>query len=339
LCRYQQGSLVILKKNKMNNLKMNFKVVAIKIGTTAETRKPAFAFFNRDVNLTHASLIFEKMKIHGYRESAPIQVICAENSGLSNLVDFERTQIQESDFKNYFLVIDGQHRTKAVSLYNDWLTEEKQPQIVVPAIFADLHEGESLVSYLNEINVTLKEWTKEDFLVGAANVNTTIPLLQRYKELVKKPSNPKGIPLSTLNKIYCQSSGLTKQDFVLLCYGKKIKGKANKEIIPVHDITTGNKFLELCKKASFEDSEIAKRYLASEFNNLIIENDKPFAINVFDQITEDDAAAMLNNSSHLDEEKVTTQIKLVKERFLASEKSIPEVQEEQSAGLEDQTAA
>lgn len=330
----------------MKNLEINYLEVAIKIGTTNETRKPAFAFFNRDVNHSNAIKIFEKMKIHGYRESLPIQVICAEKSGLNNLVDFEQKPIQEEKFEDYFLVIDGQHRTKAVSMYNKWLKEKNELEIEVPAIFADIDEGESIVSYINEINVTLKEWTKEDFLVGAANVNTHIPLLQRYKELIKKPSNPKGIPLSTLNKIYCQSTGLTKQDFVLLCYGQKIKGKANKEIIAVHDITTGNKFLELCKKASFEDSEIAKRYLVTEFNNLIIEKDKPFAINVFDQITKDDAAAMLNKSSHLDEEKVTAQIKVVKERLLASEKSIPEIQEEsteiqeeQSAGLEEQSAA
>jgi len=323
----------------MKNLEINYLEVAIKIVATNETRNPASADFNRDVNHSNAIKIFEKMKIHGYRDSLPIQVICAEKSGLNNLVDFEGTQILESDFKNYFLVIDGQHRTKAVSMYNKWLKEKNEPEIEVPAIFADIEVGESIVSYINEINSTLSEWKKEDFLVGAANVNTHIPLLQRYKELIKKPTNLSGIPLSTLNKIYCNSSGLTKQDFVLLCYGEKTKGKANKAIIPAHDIATGNKFLELCKKASFKDSEIAKRYLASAFNDLITAFDKSFAIRVFEQITEDDAAAMLNKSSHLDEEKVTAQIKVVKERLLASERSIPEVQEESTEEQEKQTAA
>jgi len=330
----------------MKQNKETYSDVVINVSGSNETRKPAFAFFNRDVNLKHADLISEKMKIHGYRESAPIQVICAEESGLNQLFDIEGNQIQEKDFKDYFLVIDGQHRTWAVFLYNEWLKDNKQVQIDVPAILAAIKVGESIVSYINEINSTLSEWKKEEFLVGAANVNTHIPLLQRYKDLIKKPSNPSGIPLSTLNKIYCNSSGLTKQDFVLLCYGEKTKGKANKEIIPPHDIITGNKFLELCKKASFKDPEIAKRYLITEFNNLIIEKDKPFAINVFDQITEDDAAAMLNKSFHLDEQKVTEQIKLIKERFLTSKKSIPEVREEQTVvqqksvtEQEDQTLA
>jgi hypothetical protein len=277
------------------------------------------------------------MKINGYRESLPIQVIFAEKSELCKLFDFEGTEIPTEDFKNYFLVIDGQHRTRAVSKYNEWLKGNEQAPIEVPAILASIKEKESIISYINEINVTLKEWTKEDFLLGAANENSDIPLLQKYKELIKKPSNPDGIPLSTLNKIYCNSSSLTKQDFVLLCYGEKTKGKANKNIIPAHDIATGNKFLELCRKATFKNSEIAKRYLASEFNALITENDKSFAISVFELITEDDAAAMLNKSSHLDEEKVIAQIKLVKERFLTSTKRKPNVVEEMTETQEEST--
>lgn len=311
----------------MESLMKNTGELTINLLATGEKRMPAFAFFNRDVNLKHADSIFEKMKINGYRESLPIQVICAEKSGLYKLIDLEGAEIPEDDFKNYFLVIDGQHRTRAVSKYNEWLKENEQAPIEVPAILASIKEGESIVSYINEINVTLKEWTKEDFLVGAANVNLNIPLLQRYKELIKKPSNPDGIPLSTLNKVYCNSSGLAKQDFVLLCYGETKKGKANKEIIPAHDIKTGDKFLELCKKAGFKDVEIAKRYLATEFNALITEHDKNFAINIFAQITEDDAAAMLSKSSHLDEEKVFAQIRLIKERFLATERENSKVKE------------
>lgn len=307
--------------------------VVIRIDTTNETRKPAFAFFNRDVNIKHADLIFEKMKNNGYRGSSPIQVINAEKSGLDELVDFEGKQIQKIDFENYYLVIDGQHRTRAVAKYNQWLIERLRPQIEVPAIFAAINDGESIVSYLNEINVTIKEWTKEDFLIGAANVNDEVPLLQRYKELIKKPSNLNGIPLSTLNKIYCNGSGLTKTDFVLLCYGKTKKGKANKKIIPPHDITTGDKFLELCKKATFKAPEIAKRYLASEFNALITEYDKSVAIKVFELITPDDAAAMLNKLFHLDEEKVTAQIKLVKERFLNSENK--PLEQEETATIQE----
>lgn len=322
-------------KMTKQNVAKKISEVFINVPEFGEIRKPAFAFFNRDVNLKHADSIFEKMKINGFRESLPIQVICAEKSGLYKLFDLNGIELLEDDFKNYFLVIDGQHRTRAVSQYNEWLKENEQLPIDVPAIFASIKEGESIVSYINEINVTLKEWTKEDFLIGAANVNTEIPLLQRYKELIKKPSNPNGIPLSTLNKIYCNSSGLTKQDFVLLCYGEKVKGKANKSIIPAHDITTGNKFLELCQKAGFDKTEIAKRYLVSEFNNLAIEQDKVFAINVFEQITEDDAAAMLNKSSHLDEEKVTAQIKLVKERFLTSKRNKSKEQEQPEEVQED----
>lgn len=306
--------------------KKTFNEVTINVSGSNETRKPAFAFFNRDVNLKHVNLIFEKMKVKGYRESAPIQVIKAEKAkqfGIIKLFDMNENLIPENEFNQYNLVVEGQHRTYAVSKYNDWLKLGNEPQIEIPAVEVQFKNGESLVEYLNEINITLKEWTKEDFLKGAANINPEIQLLQRYKELIKTESNPSGFSLSTLNLIYFNSTGgLTKNDLVLLCYGLKTKGKANKEIISGHDLETGNKFIDVCKKASFRESEIAKRYLIREFIDLRNSSGgKELALNVFALITPDDVRAMLNNYEHLDEEKVIYQIKIVLERYHASQEA------------------
>jgi len=309
----------------MKNLEKNYSEVVIKIDATGETRKPAFAFFNRDVNLKHVDLIYEKMKVKGYRECAPIQVVKAEEAekfGIIKLYDLNKNPIPESEFNQYALVGDGQHRAYATSKYNDWLKSEGEEPIPVPANYIQLKNGESLVEYLNEINITLKEWTKEDFLNGAANVNQDEPLLQRYQELIKRQSNRTGMSLSTLNLIYCNSSGaLVKDDLVLLCYGIKTKGKANKTIIPSNNLEIGDQFIQICKKVGFRDSEIAKRYLITEFNNLRNAKDNNFALNVFKLITQDDARAMLNNYEHLDEENVISQIKIVEERYLDSLKN------------------
>jgi len=306
----------------MENPEKKFSDVSIKVEATGETRKPAFAFFNRDVNLKHVDLIFEKMKAKGYRESAPIQVIKGEEAnkfGIVKLFDLNEKLIPENEFNQFNLVVEGQHRTYAVSKYNDWLKSESKAQIEIPAVEVQFKNGESLVEYLNEINITLKEWTKEDFLKGAANVNPEVQLLQKYKELIKTESNPSGFSLSTLNLIYFNSGGLNKNDLVLLCYGFKTKGKGNKEIISGHDLETGNRFIDICKKASLRESEIAKRYLISEFNDLRNSSGgKELAFKVFTLITPDDVHAMLNKHEHLDEEKVIFQIKVVLERYQAS---------------------
>lgn len=301
----------------------NLKGVQIALVGTDGTRQPAFAFFNRDVVESHVDLIFAKMMENGFRESAPIQVIPAERAkewDIHRLVDFNGCSILQENFDKYYLIVDGQHRTMAVIKYNEWLMSKKKDPIDVPAIFAALRPGEPITKYINEINFTLREWTKEDFLNGAANVNPEKELLQRYKQLIKKPSNQaNGISLSTLNLIYCGGSGgLTKNDLVLLCYGHEKKGKNEKDIIPAHDIETGDKFLELCKKATFRPNDIAKRYLITEFNNLKTEKDKTFALDVFGSITQEDAHLMLNKHSHLDEKKVSEVIRDVKERYKAS---------------------
>lgn len=322
-----------MNKNILTNGKMN--ELTINLVGTEELRKPAFAFFNRDVVESHVELIFTKMKESGFRESALVQVVPAERAidwNIRRLIDSEGNPILEEDFSQYYLVIDGQHRTKAVKKYNEWLKSrgEGEGPINVPAILAALRDGEPITKYLNEINTTLKEWNTEDYLNGAANINPDILLLQRFKQLIKKPSNQaNGISLSTLNLIFCgNSGGLTKLDLVLLCYGHQKKGKKERPIIPSYDIETGDKFLELCKKATLRSNEIAKRYLITEFNNLKNEKDKAFALKVFDMLTQEDVTLMQNEYSHLDEKKVSEVMRDVKKRY---QDSLEKVEENEAA--------
>jgi len=294
------------------------------INAKGEIRKAAFSTFNRDLNLKNVSVIEEKMRGKGYRIGEPIQVVRAEyvsKRGVIACVDINGKPISSDEYENYFLVLDGSHRTHAASQYNDWLISQSKPQIEIPAIEVELINNETVTEYSNEINCTKNLWSNEDYVNGAACVYSNNELLQRYNELIKSESNPKGFKLSTLNLIFCNSTGLTKKDLILLCSGASQKGsKVKKDIMPAYDIQTGNEFIRICKEKGFKDAEITKRYLAQEFNKLRnSQGGIKLAFEVFNHITKDDISMMTNDNDNLDAQEVidhfkemTTRINLLK---------------------------
>ena len=217
--------------------------------------------------------------------------------------------------------MDGQHRTVAESLYNEWASDNKQNEIVVPDIIVELQD-ETIAEYINDINITKKEWGTPDYVRGAANINPENEFLKRYNELIKSESNPNGYSISTLNLIFCGSNNaISKSDFSLLCSGKKEKGKKTKKpIIPAHNMEVGNKFIKICKDKGFKDADIAKRYLITEFNNIkITTSSVDEAYKIFQSITANDKTAMFNSNSNLDENLVISQFKEIKERHNAKQ--------------------
>ena len=44
------------------------------------------------------------------------------------------------------------------SLYNEWAAENGEEAINVPAIEVELQGNETIAEYINEINITKKEW-------------------------------------------------------------------------------------------------------------------------------------------------------------------------------------
>lgn len=284
-----------------------------------EKRKAAFASFNREVNFKNVAIIQEKIQEKGYRIGEPIQVIKAENAierGISSLQNINGETIPHEEIENYYLVVDGHHRTFAVSQYNDWANENNMESINLPAIEVILIKGETVTEYCNEINCTKKEWSKEDYVNGAASVRPDDELLQRYNELIKSESNPKGFYLSTLNHIFCNGNGLTKKDLILLCSGATHKGiTAKKEIIPSHNLELGNKFIEICKSKGVKQVEISKRYLIVEFNKIRNSKNTETALKVLESITPDDISTMSNDNEKLNEQQVIDHFKVMLKRI------------------------
>ena len=293
----------------------------ININVDEQTKSAAFAKgINRTVNLDNVQKILAMIKSKGYRKAEMIQVIEAEKAAANGditLVDINGTEIKNEDAAMYYLVLDGQHRVVATSLYNEWAKENKKEEIEIPAIVVELQAGETIAEYINEINITKKEWTAPDYVRGAANVNPENKLLQRYKELIKSEKNPSGYSLATLNLIFCgTNTAMSKSDFALLCSGKEEKGiRAKRAIIPAHNLEVGNKFIQICKNKGFEDKDIAKRYLIGIFNGIKTSTasvDKAF--DVFEKITENDKAAMFNEKGNLEEKRVNEQFELIRKR-------------------------
>ena len=298
------------KGNEMFNSEVQIKL------STGELLKPAYADdFNRLIDKKRVNSLLEAMKVKGYRKNEPIQVIKAEEAikllrkenENAELKDINGKVIPESRYNEYALVVEGQHRTLAASKYSTWLSkaEPESKLVEIPAVEVELI-NESIMQYISEINRTKKEWLPVDYLNSAATINSGEPLLQRFKELMKDD-----FPLSTLNLIY--GTKLNSTGFQLLCEGKKTRGVVKTyEIIPKKvDIETGDFFINICKKVGFPFSDIKKRYLITEFNNLKDDFNKEERKTIFESITGEDILAMKNEKGNLDESHILSQIELV----------------------------
>ena len=284
-----------------------------------ETRKAAFAKgINREVNFANVKKLLAEMEVKGYRKAEMVQVLKAEEViGRDDivLVGIDEKEISPEAANQYFLIIDGQHRFYAASMLNYELEEKGEPTIQVPGMLAELTGNETVAEYISAVNITKNPWKTNDYVRGAANVKQE-ELLTRYKELIKSDNNPNGIPLSTLNLIYCNNSkAISKTDLSQLCQGKDEKGRGKNPIIPAYNIERGNRFMELCKEKGFTDKDISKRYLAERFSCFYNKGGEQEAFRMFEGITPDDLKAMHNGKGKLMEENVVKQFELIERRL------------------------
>ena len=112
----------------------------VKVVANNEVRNVAFAKgINRAINLGNVEKILAMMKVKGYRKAEMVQVVKAEDvitTGDIRLVDINGQDINPEDAAKYFLVLDGQHRTIAASLYNEWAAENGEEGMDYPRLCA-----------------------------------------------------------------------------------------------------------------------------------------------------------------------------------------------------------
>lgn len=278
----------------------------VEISLNGECRMAAFARgINRGVSEKNVLALAKHMKEKGYRKAEVVQVMWAEKAVEMDpklvLVDQYDELIKKEDAHLYFLVIDGQHRVLAAQMVNNELSEEEQ--IVVPAVEVELAEGETISQYIYDINSTKEEWSTADYAQSALQAQDS-PLLERYAALMKSKSNPEGLTLTVLNRMYCgNKKAISGADFKALCEGRTTKGRKGREVIPAFNLSRGNDILTMCYELGLTNRDVNRELVMDIFQELELKYDREVALETFHYADKDEVKAMRNKRGVLDSER------------------------------------
>lgn len=242
-----------ISKEKAVNSFFTFSVVDEETGVrTEQQKKIAFVKNNRPVNSKKVDGFIALIAANKYDKAFPIIVM--EASKLIEVgytvTDINGKELTKEEAKDYFVILDGQHRSTAFAK----LIATGKYQNLIPNVH--VRDIENVGEYLVNINNVGSSWDKRDKLV-VASLTTKDELFQNVAELLNEGFNP-----STAMLIYTGKSLPDKQ------VNKALKGE--KIIFPKGveiNIERGNRFINLCKAANMSVSFITKRYFIKDFNS------------------------------------------------------------------------
>ena len=241
-----------ISKEKAVNSFFTFSVVDEETGVrTEQQKKIAFVKNNRPVNSKKVDGFIALIAANKYDKAFPIIVMEASKlieAGYT-VTDINGKELTKEEAKDYFVILDGQHRSTAFAK----LIATGEYQNLIPNVH--VRDIENVGEYLVDINNVGSSWDKRDKLV-VASLTTKDELFQNVAELLNEGFNP-----STAMLIYTGKSLPDKQ------VNKALKGE--KIIFPKGveiNIERGNKFINLCKAAKMDVSFITKRYFIRGFN-------------------------------------------------------------------------
>lgn len=242
-----------ISKEKAVNSFFTFSVVDEETGVrTEQQKKIAFVKNNRPVNSKKVDGFIALIAAYKYDKAFPIIVMEASKlieAGYT-VTDINGKELTKEEAKDYFVILDGQHRSTAFAK----LIATGEYQNLIPNVH--VRDIENVGEYLVDINNVGSSWDKRDKLV-VASLTTKDELFQNVAELLNEGFNP-----STAMLIYTGKSLPDKQ------VNKALKGE--KIIFPKGveiNIERGNKFINLCKAANMSVSFITKRYFIKDFNS------------------------------------------------------------------------
>lgn len=242
-----------ISKEKAVNSSFTFSVVDDETGErTEQQKKIAFVKNNRPVNSKKVDGFIALIAANKYDKAFPIIVMEASKlieAGYT-VTDINGKELTKEEAKDYFIILDGQHRSTAFAK----LIATGKYQNLIPNVH--VRDIKNVGEYLVDINNVGSSWDKRDKLV-VASLTTKDELFQNVAELLNEGFNP-----STAMLIYTGKSLPDKQ------VNKALKGE--KIIFPKGveiNIERGNKFINLCKAANMSVSFITKRYFIKDFNS------------------------------------------------------------------------
>lgn len=242
-----------ISKEKAVNSSFTFSVVDEETGArTEQQKKIAFVKNNRPVSSKKVDGFMALIAANKYDKVFPIIVMEASKlieAGYT-VTDINGKELTKEEAKDYFVILDGQHRSTAFAK----LIATGEYQNLIPNVH--VRDIENVGEYLVDINNVGSSWDKKDRLI-VASLTTKDELFQNVAELLNEGFNP-----STAMLIYTGKSISDKQVNKAL-KGEEITFPNGVEI----KIERGNNFINLCKAANMSVCFITKRYFIKDFNS------------------------------------------------------------------------
>ena len=239
---------------KASEIKVKPDFITFEVVDTYQKRKVnkklAFVENNRPVDPKKVSTFISTISDGKYEKAYPVIVIPATSlveQGYT-VKDIEGNVITKEEAEDYFVILDGQHRSIAFARIN--ATGET---CVIPNV--RIKEKENIGEYLVEIN-RVGNWDTKDKITVAALVNKEDELLNVMAKRMEEGFNP-----STLGLIYAKKK-LSDKATSLALKGEEYTLPQGAEI----NIERGNKFITLCQMAGIEVKELTKRYFIEGFD-------------------------------------------------------------------------
>jgi hypothetical protein len=259
-----------ISKEKAVNSSFTFSVVDEETGVrTEQQKKIAFVKNNRPVNSKKVDGFIALIAANKYDKAFPIIVMEASKlieEGYT-VTDINGKELTKEEAKDYFVILDGQHRSTAFAK----LIATGKYQNLIPNVH--VRDIDNIGEYLVDINNVGSSWDKKDRLV-VASLTSNDELFQNVAELLNEGFNP-----TTSMLIYTGKSLSDKQVNNVL-QGEEFALPKDAKI----DIERGNKFINLCKAAKMDVSFITKRYFIKGFNSYAISTSEEQAFKALDNL-------------------------------------------------------
>ena len=241
-----------ISKEKAVNSSFTFSVMDEETGVkTEQQKKIAFVKNNRPISSKKVDGFIALIAANKYDKAFPIIVMEASKlieAGYT-VTDINGKELTKEEAKDYFVILDGQHRSTAFAK----LIATGKYQNLIPNVH--VRDIENVGEYLVDINNVGTSWDKKDRLV-VASLTSNDELFQNVAELLNEGFNP-----TTAMLIYTGKS-LSDNQVNKALKGEEIALPKGAEI----NIERGNKFINLCKAAKMDISFITKRYFIRGFN-------------------------------------------------------------------------
>ena len=238
-------------KKSASTVKAKDKPICWKLAGTGEvvSKKIGYVRYNRVIKYKKVDEFIAIIANNKYENAYPIIVAKAKDlikAGYT-VTDVNGRKITEDEAEDYYVVLDGQHKTMAFAKLN-----AAQENITIPNVH--VKELDNVREYLVDIN-TISNWDKGDRVIVAA-LNSGDELFENMAELIKQGFNP-----TTAGLMYT-GKNISEKILNKVLKGEEYQLPKDTEV----NIERGNKFMTLCKAAHIDVTFLTKRYFIKGFN-------------------------------------------------------------------------